>query len=147
MSAIQTFRSGKRNDLIDLRVVQIEASRFVGLDDRRASLGACFCFCGGSQLQFHSSKNQFFDRESLVSRFLLQGAVEGIGDVNGRSHFIILPYLWLAHNDGRPDAGGKPMMRKLGEWTNPRPRNRGGACQDGAKKMIASELVRFEAIY
>ena len=43
----------------------------------------------------HTAKNQLLDGAALAGRFAFEFAIQGIGNVDRRSHVSILPYLWL----------------------------------------------------
>ena len=104
VEAIQTLTSGKRNDLVDLGVVQFQRAGPVGIDDRRAS--GAFFGSSGAQFQFDSAQYKLSYRVAFVRRLLLKRLIERVGDVHCSPHGSILPYLWLVRDLETKPAGG-----------------------------------------
>src|SRR5580704_6578778 len=94
-SASQTFKSGKRNDVVDTGIVDSDQTGSLEWNDRKLqslTLGLSGAFI---KRLLEPAKNEFLRGTTLASRPRLQLTVNRIGDVNRRSHDTILPYLWL----------------------------------------------------
>ena len=93
VSASHTFTSGKRDDLIDLLVGQVQCAGLFSSDDRKADPFLLVRIV--LKFPFNTVENQVLNREPLGRSFRLQLAISRIGDVDRGSHIGILPYLWL----------------------------------------------------
>jgi hypothetical protein len=97
VSATQTFTSGKRNDLEDLRIIQFHRPRPLGTYDWKNNPHRA---ASSVPLQFllHAAQNKFLDRTTLASCFALEFAIKRVRNIDCCSHLFILPYLWLLGN-------------------------------------------------
>ena len=86
--------SGKRNNLEDFVIVEFEGAGLLGfyeweLDPFPGFAQAIF------QNQLDRAKDDFLGRTTFAGGATLQAPINGIRNIDGRSHVFIVPYLWL----------------------------------------------------
>src|SRR5208283_1251115 len=92
--ANHTFRSGKRNEVVDFVIVDLETAWPFGRHQwQRNALP--FLRGLGSKFDFHAAENQFLHRTILANCLGLQLAIHHVRNVDRSPHGRSLPYLWL----------------------------------------------------
>ena len=85
--------SGKRNNLEDFVIVELECSRVLRSDDgERDPLPRPSRIF--SEYLFDTAEDQFLGRTAFGGRATLQAPIDRIRDVDRRSHKFSLAYLW-----------------------------------------------------
>ena len=91
-AAVLVAPSGKRNELVDLIIVEFERSRSFGPD--KGKLNPSSRLAGDVfQGQFDPAKDQFSDRAAFTGSAGFQASIERIGNVDGRTHGSIVRHL------------------------------------------------------
>jgi hypothetical protein len=85
--------SGKRNNLEDFLIVELERSWLLGTYDRERDPSECFALALLQNL-LDSAKDQVLGRTAFAGCAAPQAAINGIGYVDRGSHLPNLPYLW-----------------------------------------------------
>jgi hypothetical protein len=89
--------SGKRNNLEDLGIVEVEGSRalrsYDGQFDPSAGLSPALF-----QHVLHSQQDQLLRGAAVAGRAAFQPPIHRVRNIHRRSHTRILPYLWPIHN-------------------------------------------------
>src|SRR5713101_4678910 len=98
--------SGKRNNLEDLGIVELEGSRPLRTNDRQLDPAARLSPAHSEDV-LHSEQDQLLGGAAFAGGTAFQPAVNRVRDVHRCPHFRILPYLWLASNRSRMCRRGK----------------------------------------
>src|SRR5229473_1075347 len=98
--------SGKRNNLEDLGIVELESSRPLRSNDRQLDPAARLS-PAHSQDVLHSEQDQLLGGAAFAGGTALQPAVNRVRDIHRCPHLSILPYLWPARNLNRMCRRGK----------------------------------------
>ena len=83
--ATHTLMSGKRDDLVDLGIVELHGARTLRSDDRQRDPSAGLLSSHLEDL-LDAAQDQGFGGPSLTRSACLQSTVDGVGDVDSRSH-------------------------------------------------------------
>ena len=85
--------SGKRNDFVDLGIIEPDLSGPLGVHD-----GKPYPVTGLAAISFQNlldaSQDQLFGGTALAGRARLEAAVNRVRDIDRGSHIFIVPYLW-----------------------------------------------------
>src|SRR5260370_7074640 len=102
--------SGKRNNFVDSIIVEFERTGLLGSYQRKldSSPGLARAFF---QDQLDASKDQFLGWSAFAGGAAFQPPIDRIWNVNGRTHGLIVPYLWLGQ---KVFKGSYPIMNPAG---------------------------------
>src|SRR5215470_8593888 len=104
--------SGKRNNLEDFFIVQVQGAGPLGLYNGQLDAGAPSVTPPAQHL-LHSAQDQLLCGASFVRRAAPQLAVKRVGNIHGGSHKRSIPYLWSigCHVYGCLETwGGQPCV-------------------------------------
>jgi hypothetical protein len=108
--------SGK-SDVVDGGIVESYGARVLGSDDRQRH-GSSRLPAFGFENLLHTLQDEGPSRTALACRPGLQLAVDLIGNVNGRAHEPVVPYLWRMGTQGAnhryTDRARQPLITPTG---------------------------------
>ena len=92
--------SGKRNDVVDSGIVEVDRSGALGRDERELNALAGVRDALFAEDLLDAAKDQAFGGAALVGGTRFEALVERSRDVNCGAHENRLPYLWLERECG-----------------------------------------------
>src|SRR5262245_3720667 len=99
--------SGKRNDVVDPDIVEVDGPAMFGRNDRQADAGGARR--SRAQDLTDALQDQGFHRAALVRGARLETPVHGVRNVDRCPHAAMLPYLWLPSR-ARVESRGRPPV-------------------------------------